>query len=171
MRSVRQVARVLSRQPAPPVRLRQGVITDINSDRTVDLTLGGVELTNVPCLTSAVPRVSSAVMVVISGRDMFVLGSIADDSALGYTPLMQRGSVTVSVAASDTAATAVVFDWVFPDTPDVFVSCRRGASNKAYAPNTGSVTSTGFNARVTTTDGSSQTEDITVKWVAMQVGE
>lgn len=80
MKPVKQVARILGRQAAPPVRLRQGIITAINGDGTVDLTLGGYELTGVPALAGSSPSVSDPVMVNVCGRDMFVLGKIATSS-------------------------------------------------------------------------------------------
>lgn len=172
MRSVKQVARMLSRQPAPPVRLRQGVVTDINADRTVDLTLGGVELTGVPCLTSAVPRVSSAVMVVISGRDMFVLGSVADNTAHAYTPLTQHGTDTLTTAASPVNTKTITFPIAYPSTPTVLVACSRGiTTGLTYMPTVSSVTAADFSARVRVHDGSSNSEDIRLHWAAFQVGE
>lgn len=173
MRSVRQVARVLSRQAAPPVRLRQGVVTDINSDRTVDLTLGGVAVDSVPCLTSSVPRVSSAVMVMVCGRDMFVLGSVADNTNLGYTPLTQHGRLVIANTGA-TSFVTVTFDWAFPNLPDVVATCSRGlTSNKSYIVTVrrSTITASDFAVRVSSFDGSSNTEDVDVHWVAVQKGE
>lgn len=174
MSSVKQVARILGRQPAPPVRLRQGVVDDINADRTVDVTIAGAALTGVPCLTSAAPRVGSAVMVVVSGRDMFVLGSIADDTAHGYTPLTQHGHLTIANTGASTVAT-VTFDWEFPGVPDVVAIASRGeTSNKPYIAginwSTG-VAADQFSVRVSSYDGSSNSEDVRVAWVAVQAGE
>jgi hypothetical protein len=81
MNAVTQVARVLSRQPAPSARIRQGVVTAINGDGTVNLTLGGVALSNVKALKGSSPTVSGAVLLVVCGRDMFVLGAVATSSA------------------------------------------------------------------------------------------
>lgn len=173
MRSVKQVARVLSRQAAPPVRLRQAVVTDIRTDRTVDLTLAGTAVTEVPCLTSAVPRVGSAVMVMVCGRDMFCLGSVADNTKMGYTPLTQAGHLTIANTGATTIQT-VTFDWAFPDVPDVVATCSRGlTSNKPYIVTVkrSTVTASDFAVRVSSFDGSSNTEDVDVHWIAVQKGE
>lgn len=173
MNSVRQVARMLSRQPAPPVRLRQGIVTDIRPNRTVDLTLGGNSLTSVPCLTSAVPVVGSAVMVVVCGRDMFVLGSVADNTNRGYTPLTQHGNLTIANTGA-TSFAVVTFDWEFPGIPDVVAVASRGSSsNKPYVTSIprANVTTSAFNVRVSSMDGSSNSENVDVHWVAVQKGE
>lgn len=170
MRSVKQAARILGRQPAPPVRLRQAVVDDINADRTVDITLAGAALTNVPCLTGAVPRVGSAVMVVVSGRDMFVLGSVADDSALGYTPQVQHGTFTISLTTASTAFDTINFPWEWASAPDVVAVANRPGT-KAYVVTVGSITTTTFICRVTSFDGSSNTEDVVVRWAAFGAGE
>lgn len=172
MRSVKQVARMLSRQPAPPVRLRQGVVTDINTGRTVDLTIGGVELTGVPCLTSAVPRVGSAVMVIVCGRDMFVLGSVADDTNLGYTPLVQHGEQTIELSAAVAANETVSFGWDFPSAPTVLVSCDRGStSTLPYVGTATDVTATDFVGRVRSVNSTSNTDNVQLRWAALHLGE
>jgi hypothetical protein len=153
--------------------LRQGVVTDINSGRTIDLTIGGVELTGVPCLTSAVPRVGSAVMVVVSGRDMFVLGSVADDTSHGYTPMAQHGHLVIANTGASTFDT-VTFDWEFPDVPDVVATCSRGhTSNKPYIVTIrrDNITTAEVPIRVSSFDGSSNSEDVDVHWYAFQKGE
>lgn len=173
MNSVKHVARILSRQPAPPLRLRQAVVDDIRADRTVDLTLAGAALTSVPCLTSAVPRVGSSVLVAINGRDMFVLGSVADNTAHGYTPLTQHGHLVLANTGASTTE-VVTFGWEFPDIPDVLVSCSRGhTSNKAYivTARRDNVLVDEFTVRVSSFDGSSNSEDVDVFWMAVQSGE
>lgn len=173
MNSVRQVARMLSRQPAPPVRLRQAVVTDINANRTVDVTLAGQALDSVPCLTSAIPVVGSAVMVMVCGRDMFVLGSVADNVHRGYTPLAQHGHLTIANTGA-TSFSVVTFDWAFPDLPDVVATCSRGLStNKAYIVTIprSNVTASAFNVRISSFDGSSNSENVDIHWIAMQKGE
>lgn len=160
----------------PPVRrtglrLRQGTVVAVAADRTVEVALAGSSVTvdDVPCLTSAAPRVGQSVQLLADGLDMVVIGSLADDTAHGYTPLMQHGSVDVALVGVSTATEAVVFGWEFPDVPEVLVSTQRGAT-KSYVTTGNAVTAAGFTARVSVLDGTNQTETIPVRWVALHDG-
>jgi hypothetical protein len=153
--------------------LRQAVVTDIRANRKIDVTLGGVALESVPCLTSAVPVVGSAVQLIVVGRDMFALGSVADATAHGYTPLIQHGNLVVANTGASTVQT-VTFGWAFPAKPDVTVTCSRGhPSNKPYIATVrrDNLTAADVPIRVSSFDGSSNSEDVDVFWIAVQRGE
>ncbi len=169
-------ARKLARQLAYPrpggPRLRQGIVTAVASDRTVTVQLGGssATLTGIPCLTSAVPRVNSAVMLLTAGRDLFVVGSIADNAALGYTPLEQYGTATLSFSASASGNVAVSFPWSFPSTPKVLLTSTRTGGGKVVAVSDDSASASGFTAYGRVVDGTSVTDSTTVKWLALHPG-
>lgn len=169
--TARKVARQLTGQRGA-LRIRQGTVTAVAADRTVSVQLGGsaTTLTGIACLTGAVPRSGSSVLLLGDGRDLFVLGSVADDTDLGYTPLLQFGAVDVTLSAASTATASVTFGWSFPSAPLVLVSTQRGAS-KSYVATANSVTVSGFTARASVLDGTSQSETVEIRWVALHDGD
>lgn len=168
MTEIAKLARTLT-PSLPGLRLRQGVVQTVNSDLTVDLTIGAstVVITGVKCLAGAVPRAGSAVMLVTDGRQLFVLGAIADDTTIGATPLIQKGQATVSLSASATGNVAVTFPWEFPGTPNVVATgLRTATSNKTVVVNVDSLASTGFTAYLRVADGTALTENAPLRWLA-----
>lgn len=67
-------------RPRGTLRLRQGVVQVVNGDGTLDITLGGsqVTLTGVARLSSYTsPTAGQAVMVLATGYDLLILGRVA----------------------------------------------------------------------------------------------
>lgn len=173
MTDARKLARHLTGISRGSLRLRLGTVQAVNSDRTIDVTLGGssTTVTGVKCLTGAVPVDGAAVLLLTDGYELVVIGSVADDTSPGFTPLTQYGSATVNFSASAGATGTVNFDWSFPSAPLVIVSCSRTSSgNKVVAVNADTVTASSFLAAARVVDGTSVTDSVTVRWVALSNG-
>lgn len=173
MTAVRRLAADISAGRRGGPRLRQGVVVAVNGNRTCDVTVGGSSVTvaGVPALTGAAPRVGQAVMLLAQARDLVILGTVADNAATGYTPLIQSGSASITLTAAASNSVSVSFDWSFPSAPVVVGVANRGAGNTTnFLANVAAITSSGFNARATTRDGTNTTDTVTFYWSAFGSG-
>lgn len=67
---------------------RQGTVTAVNADFTVDVTIAGstTSITGVKTLTSCAPRVGDGVWLSTDGQDLFALGTVAPAGRHVITP-------------------------------------------------------------------------------------
>lgn len=87
-----------------PLRFRQGEIVAVNSDWTVDVTIGGSEtvVPGVRHLSAYPPYVGDGVWIATDGRDLFVMGPLAPYGRALFTP---DGGVAVRMKNGTGAAT------------------------------------------------------------------
>lgn len=99
--------------PNRSLRVRQGKVITINSDRTVDVSVADLEgtLPNVKYLSSFPPKVNDQMWFITDGVDLFGIGHL---SALGRTlsPVVTR---TTNQSIPDSTYTNVSFDTVEND--------------------------------------------------------
>ena len=99
--------------PTRSLRIRQGKVTLINTDRTVNVTVGDLEgtLPNVKYLSSFPPKIDDQIWFVTDGVDMIGLGHIAAANRT-LAPVATR---TTNQSIADDTYTAVSFDTVEND--------------------------------------------------------
>lgn len=121
--------------PASNAVMRQGVVTVVNADGTVTLTLGGsaATVTDVVCLANVLPYVGATVWCAEFGQDLLVLG--VQETATGWVT-----STTGFTAASNFTTTSVRHRVVGNEVDLVFVMTR--ATSGLAIPADGDVSNT-----------------------------
>jgi hypothetical protein len=99
--------------PTRSLRIRQGKVTLINNDRTVNVTVGDLEgtLPNVKYLSSFPPKIDDQIWFVTDGVDMIGLGHIAAANRT-LAPIVTR---TTNQSIAHETYTTVSFDTVEND--------------------------------------------------------
>lgn len=138
----------LKRKLIPPIdgqdvlRLRTAVVTAVNSDGTLDITLAGEAVTSVPRLGSAWAAVDSVVQVATYRGSLLVLGVTSPGPA---GALVKTGSITGGPSASTVFTQAVAFGLTFPGIPSVVVNLDTGAgASSGWVSRATGRTTTGF---------------------------
>lgn len=90
--------------PPPPV-IRWATVQSVNGDGTVDLTLDGGTLNEVPCATTYSPNTGDNVVVRFLGGDLFVEGTVGGYSA-GEMVAYGIGPASLTSYLTGTACTA-----------------------------------------------------------------
>jgi hypothetical protein len=123
-------------------KLRTAVVTAVNSDGTLDLTLSGVAVLAVPRLGSAWAAVGSVVQVLSYRGSLLVLGVVSPGPAGDLT---KTGSVSTGPSAATSFTTVVNFGVTFPGLPSVMINLATSAgSTSGWAGRATSITTTGF---------------------------
>lgn len=99
-------------KPSSGLRLRQGKVSAVNSDQSVDVQIAGDThaLPSIKCLDSFIPVVGTSVWLLNLGADILAIGKIATNS--GGAPTIASASTitptTQRVFVSGTAAIATI---------------------------------------------------------------
>jgi hypothetical protein len=157
----------LKRKLIPPIdgqdvlRLRTAVVTAVNSDGTLDITLAGEAVTSVPRLGSAWAAVDSVVQVATYRGSLLVLGVTSPGPAGAFS---KTGNVVGGPTATTVFSQAVLFGVTFPGIPSVMVNLESGAGSTAgWLARSNAVTTTGFTLLGL---GASSTFSATWRWTA-----
>lgn len=120
--------------PASNAVMRQGVVTAVNSDGTVTLTLGGSAATveDAVCLANVLPYVGATVWCAEFGQDLLVVG--VQEVATGWVT-----STTGFTAAANFATTSVRWRRVGVEV-DLYVVMARNTSALTVAAGDGNIT-------------------------------
>jgi hypothetical protein len=116
------------------LRLKVGVVAAIDADGTVDLTLNGTTVTNVPCLGSAQFAVGQTVQVLSYRGSLLVLGGSGAPAAQAVSATGGNGDTGtttntsfITALSGGTASWGVAF--IAPPSGRVLVTCKAAAFN------------------------------------------
>lgn len=130
---IRELADAIARSgPPAPVRLRQGTIISVQSDKTATVTIGGsdVEVAGVKVMSRCCPKPGAACWLATDGRDMMVLGHLAP---VGPVYLKARrgtdqtiGNDTLTTVAFGTPPTELSDAWGMQSSTSAFLAPLTG---------------------------------------------
>lgn len=128
------------------LKMRTGVVSSINVNGTVDVTLSGLTVPNLPRLRSAIMAVNDSVQVVTFRGSLLVIGAVGTTNALPARAV--KTGVVTGVGPANAAGTftsVVNFGVTFPAAPSVHVNCDATAGVSAQWTGRGTaITTTGF---------------------------
>lgn len=143
-------------------KLRTAVVAAVNSNGTLNITLNGATITNVPRLGNAYAVVGGSVQVISYRGSLLVLGMVSPGPA---GALVKTGTATVGPSAATSFSTAVNFGVTFPAAPSVMVNLAGSGpgTTSGWIFRALNVTTTGFTAFGS---GASNTFSQPLQWTA-----
>lgn len=147
------------------LKLRTGVVSSVNADGTVDVTISGLTIPNLPRLRSVSVAVGETVQVVTYRGSLLVIGPVGQTNAMPPRAV-KTGSVSgVGPVGSGFFSSVVSFGVTFPALPSVHVNCDTQAGPSAQWSGRGTlISTTGFTLYGT---GPSSTFTATWEWTAI----